>query len=307
MQVGRANFGPRFGFAFDLTGAGRTVIRGGYGLYYEIGNWNESLSGAIGGNPPAALNPSLLNLTSYGAIQPTANILSQPTGPASLINTLPAVWIPSVQNFSLDVQHDFGGNNLLMVSYVGNLGRHLSNQVNINQVAKGASTAVVPALAGAVPDCTTTGVCDVQKVLINSEASSVFFVPYQGYQTIELKNDMASSNYNALQVEFRHPLGHGLTIQTAYTRAHAIDDSTSTYFSTGVDDSNMRRWYATSDLNRTQVFETNFVYALPFFKSSQSALVRTAAGGWTVSGIASFFTGEPVNFQCGINGMSSAP
>jgi hypothetical protein len=163
----------------------------------------------------------------------------------------------------------------------------------------------VPALAGAVPDCTTTGVCDVQKVLINSEASSVFFVPYQGYQTIELKNDMASSNYNALQVEFRHPLGHGLTIQTAYTWAHAIDDSTSAYFSTGVDDGNMRRWYATSDLNRTQVFETNFVYALPLLKSSQSALVRTAAGGWTVSGIASFFTGEPVNFQCGINGMSS--
>jgi hypothetical protein len=100
-------------------------------------------------------------------------------------------------------------------------------------------------------------------------------------------------------------VGHGLTVQTAYTWAHAIDDSTSTYFSTGVDDSNMRRWFATSDLNRTQVFEANFVYALPFFKSSPSPVVRNALGGWTVSGIASFFTGEPVNFQCGINGMSS--
>ena len=305
-QIGHANFGPRFGFAFDPTGAGRTVIRGGYGLYYEIGNWNESLSGAIGGNPPAALNPSLLNLTGYAAIQPTANILSQPTGPASLINTLPGVWkFPSVQNFSLSVQHDFGGNNLLMVSYVGNLGRHLANQVNINQVPKGATTAVVPALAGTVPDCSASGVCDVQKVLINTEASNVFFVPYQGYQTVELKNDTASSRYHALQVEFRHPLGHGLTVQTAYTWAHAIDDSTSTYFSTGVDDSNMRRWYATSDLNRTQVFEANFVYALPLFRSSSSRLLRNALGGWNVSGIASFFTGEPVNFQCGINGMSS--
>jgi hypothetical protein len=306
LKVNHGNVAPRFGFAFDPTGHGRTVIRGGYGIYYEIGNWNESMSGSVGGNPPAALNPTVYNLVGYSAIQPTTNILSQPVGPFSM-STLPGIWkFPSVQNFSLGVQHEFGGNNLLTVSYVGNLGRHLSNQVNINQVPKGATTLSAPGLAGAgITGCSSSGMCDVQQVLINAYEPNTYFVPYQGYGTMELKEDGAISNYNALQVGFRHAMGHGLTLQTAYTWAHALDDSTSTYFSSGVDDTNQRRWYTTSDINRTQVFTANYIYALPFFRKSANRLERSALGGWTFSGITSFFTGEPVNFGCGINGMSS--
>jgi hypothetical protein len=118
-----------------------------------------------------------------------------------------------------------------------------------------------------------------------------------------MKQNTAVSNYNALQISFRHT-SHGLTLQTAYTWSHAIDDSTSTYFTT-VDDSNFGRWKATSDLNRTHVLQMNFIYALPFFKNSSSAVARQALGGWQVSGIGSFFTGQPVNFGCGISGFST--
>jgi hypothetical protein len=305
LHVGDKNLAPRFGFSWDPTGRGKTAIRGGYGIYYEIGNWNESMSGAIGGNPPAALTPSLFNLAGYSAIRPTANILSQPVGPASIF-TLPQVWkFPSVQDFSLGVQHDFGGNSILTVSYVGNIGRHLANQQNINQVPKGATTSVVPALTGSAAGCSAPGVCNVQQVLMNDQAPNIFFVPYQGYGSIGLKEDAAYSNYNALQAGYSHAFNHGLTLQAAYTWSHALDDSTSTYFTTGVDDSNMRRWYGTSDLNRTQVFVTNFVYNLPFFASSTHALARDVLGGWSLSDITTLFTGEPINFLCGINGMSS--
>ena len=104
----------------------------------------------------------------------------------------------------------------------------------------------------------------MQQVLINNQASNIFFVPYKGYGTMELKEDDAFSDYNALQVEFRHTFGHGLSIQMAYTWARTLDDS------------NMHRWYATSDLNRTQVFVTNYVYPMPFFKNAASALASNA-------------------------------
>jgi len=151
--------------------------------------------------------------------------------------------------------------------------------------------------------CDANGNCDIEDTLIGPGGNSnVFFVPYRGYGTMTGKQNTAVSNYNSLQVSFRHDVGHGLTLQAAYTWAHAIDNSTSTYFSTGIDDNtDLSRWKATSDLNRAQVVEMSFIYEMPFFKHANSAVTRQALSGWTISGIPSFYTGEPVNFiTCGI-------
>jgi carboxypeptidase family protein len=308
---------PRVGFAFDPTGAGKTVIRGGYGFYFEIGNGDESNTEGLEGNPPVALAPTGYNITGYQNIVPGAN------GPPT-ISTLPyhQKW-PSVQQFSLGVQHEFPGNNLLSLSYVGSLGRHLATERNLDQVPVGISTANAPALKGLVgtnsgtpsqgipgelglPLCDAAGNCDVQTTLIYNEAPSIYFVPYRGYSAIWMKQNTAVSNYNSLQVSFRHAFSHGLIFQGSYTWSHAIDDSTSTYFGTGVDDNyQLSRWRATSDLNRSQVLVMNYIYDLPFFKHASSSLLRSALGGWEISGITSFFTGEPVDIYCGINGLST--
>jgi hypothetical protein len=113
-----------------------------------------------------------------------------------------------------------------------------------------------------------------------------------------------------LQADFRHTTGYGLTLQAAYTWAHLIDNSTSAYFVYGTNASvdanyNLNRWKGTSDLSRTHVLELNYVYSLPFFKNSHNGFARQALGGWQVSGITSMFTGEPVDFGCGVSGYST--
>jgi hypothetical protein len=311
------NFAPRFGFAYDPWGTGKTVLRGGYGIYFESGNGNEAQTEGGEGNPPAALSPSGFDILGYSNIVPGA---IGPTGYTSIPYS--QGW-PYVQQFNFNIQHQFGANDLLEVAYVGSLGRKLARQRNISEIPLGVGVMNVPVLAGTSgsdgtglglnPSCDASGNCNVQALLINQVVPSTFFQPYQDYNNILQKENTAVSSYNALQMNFRHSAGHGLTLQAAYTWSHAIDDSTSAWQETigSIDDQQLSRWKGTSSLNRTQVLQLGYIYELPFFKNSSHKLAKGSLGGWEVSGISSFFTGEPISngtsqdFNCGVTGFSS--
>ena len=305
------NFAPRFGFAFDPWGDGKTVIRGGYGLYFESGNGNEAQTEGGEGNAPSAWAPSGSNILGYSSIVPGA---FGPTGYTAIPYS--QGW-PYVQQYNFNIQRQFGSNDLLEVAYVGALGRKLARARNISEIPLGVGVMNVPALAnttgtdksglGLNPSCDASGNCNVQALLINQIEPSYFFQPYQDYNNITMKQNTAVSSYSALQANFRHTVGHGLTLQAVYTWAHAIDNSTSTYeYNFGsIDDQQLSRWKATSDLNRTQVVQLSYIYELPFFKNSSNKFAKGSLGGWEISGISSFFTGEPVDFNCGVTGFNS--
>jgi hypothetical protein len=284
---------PRFGFSYDPTGSGKTAIRGGYALTWDPSNPGQTDAG-FWGNPPTLTVLYSYNVVGFDNIGPGA------LGPSSFNNVPRSEKFPQVDQFSLGVQHEFPGNNLLSVSYVGSLNRYLQVSRNINQVPIGVGTVNVPALAN-TPGCGSTGNCDVQNILMNNLEPSIFFVPYRGYTSIGQRENTGVSHYDSLQANFRHTFGRGLTFQAIYTWSHNIDNVTTN----GVNDYDLSRWRGNSLLDRPQSLVMNYVYLLPFFGHSTNAFVHNALGGWQVNGITSFQSGAPLDVSCGIAGMSS--
>ena len=124
-----ATFGPRIGFAYDLTGSGKTIVRGGFGIMYERIQGNDMYN--AGPNIPFSLNVDLNNVELQNP-----NILLS-TGAAPTFQTIKAADItgldinnykPSASTqYSAGVQHSFGAKTVLSVSYVGNQNRHLND------------------------------------------------------------------------------------------------------------------------------------------------------------------------------------
>lgn len=292
---------PRFGFAWDPTGSGKTVIRGGYALSWDTSNAHMTASSRFG-NAPATADLTAYNIVGYQNVVPGA------LPPVALASQLFHQGLPQIQQFSLGVQHQFRGNNFLSVSYVGTQGRFLQQALNLNQIQVGVGVKNVPALAG-TPGCDASGNCNVQSILMHTEEPTIFFAPYRGYTSIEQMQATGNSNYNSLQVNFRHNVGHGLMFQTIYTWSHTLDDllggGGTGQFSNGVNDYDMSRWYGTSGLNQAQVLVFNYIYQLPFFAHASNPFIRSSLGGWQISGITTFETGPPITLTCGISGMAS--
>jgi hypothetical protein len=274
-----ANFGPRLGFAYDLTGAGKTVIRGGYGLTYERIQGNDMYNGAVNppGDPDPTLNGALLGSPgtdlASGATISAAALPILPLGVTGIATHYPP---PRSSQYSLGVQQAIGANAVFNVSYVGSQGRHENYYQAIN----------LPPLA-ALPGEVSAGALNFETVT------------YPGIGNMRLAFDGANSHYNSLQMSLTGKIHRDLHLQVAYTAARAYDETTST--GSGGDLENATNPYVgpsydygPSVYNRNNVFFANFVYDLPFFRDSNH-LTKAVLGGWELAAIVTAESGAPIN------------
>ena len=284
------NFGPRIGFAYDLTGRGTTVLRGGFGAMFERIQGNDMYQ--AGGNNLFGGTTSLSNVSlsnPHTGIDQTNQTISTASLPVT-VNSITELDAKNYKNptsyqYSLGIQHQFGRQTVLSTSYVGDQNRYQSYRQEINLAPASLLTTFVA----------------------NSTAAAQYNrdVPYLGYHSINVETNGANSNYNSLQTDLRSKI-HDLTLQFGYTYSRALDPTTGTG-GDGFDLNNVSNPYCgwkcdmgPSIFDRTHVAFWNFIYDVPFFRNSSNGFLKNAVGGWQLSAIVTMETGAPINL--GVSG-----
>jgi hypothetical protein len=250
MYNGQHTWSPRVGFALAVTP--KTVIRGGYGLFYDRIQGNPTFYTL--NNPPYVGSAQFTN-GNLNNIAAGSSVIA-PWGTIQTID--PHLKIPYSQQFSFGIQQELPQGLFLEASYVGSLGRHLLDEPDINQ-PRFDVIATVP-----------------------STTSANTIRPYVGYSTIQQFESRATNNYNALQLHLTRRKGRA-TFTAAYTFSKNLGDAASDT-SNNRDYFNVRAYYGPLDFDVTQVFVGTFVWDFPSLKN-QSRFLRAPVGGWQLSGV----------------------
>jgi hypothetical protein len=274
VQVNKKNFGPRLGFAYSLDS--KTVIRGGYGIYY-------SLFERIGSEDQLALNPPfLINKTLASNKTP---VLKPETGfPANFLDpstidfgNLTSFHIramnqddptPMVQQWSFGVQRQIGNSWLAEVNYVGTRSTHLDVLSDFNQ----------PTIVGNV----STGVA-----------------PYSNFGYVEYTSPLGAGKYNGLEATLSRRFSNGLSMRLAYTYSRSLDNTPEELESNSGAAPNGRNyaaWYGPSDFDIPHRVALSYVYDLPFGNGRRfvnSGVLAKIIGGFQTSGVYTYYSGHP--------------
>jgi hypothetical protein len=281
---------PRVGFSEDLSGNGRTVLRGGFGIFYERLQGND-IYGLSNANLPYEYTPVAGSVyytkptCSWESTSPTSNPANcgnpakLPIYPASLTTLDTTYKAPGAAMYSLGVQHQLQQSVVMVVQYVGNLGWHQNVDIPVNNfpLSTPYSLRALSASTG-LPGATYP-------------AGSNEIRTYPGFGAITQETNNTNNTFNGLEASVRVQNRYGVSGELDYTYSHAID-LTDTDLQTVWNPWNLRYEKGSTGYDRRQILQGNYIYGLPIFNKTQG-LAHSLLGGWQLAGTFVTESGEP--------------
>ena len=286
-----ANVSPRVGFSFSPQWAKTTVLRGGFGMFFDTPNANPFLDNRPGNSAPNGLegNPGgadpvytlatnnsrvVAGQSIFPVVSTSTTSLCSPASPCGVFSVDRNFKTPYNFNYSLQIEQSIGSFGLFQVGYVGSQGRRLLSLLNINQPYLGGPTTSVQ-YQGETFDGVT------QRPYISS---------YPQYGDINQVESIGTSNYNSLQTVFKIRGYRGLTTQFSYTWSHNLDEVTMFRGQLPQDSTNFKGDYGNSDYDTRNGFVGYANYSVPSFRGP-----KLLTNGWELNTVIALKTGEPIN------------
>lgn len=274
------NFAPRVGVAWTPFADRKTVVRGGYGLFYDViavaffaanTGWPSGNGGSAGvGHNPGGASP-VYTITQRGVtIQDGVPVFgTSPSPPYGAFSVSQDLELPSVQSFNANVERQIGPSTIVQVGYVGTRGKNLPISRDINA-----------AIAG------TTGTLQSRRP---------YNAAYPNLAAINQLETVGKSRYNALQVSMIQGAWHGLSGRANYTFGHARDNGSEARNTLVMNALDIEADWGDSDFDVRHIFTAGFSYEIPAFVKSR------LGEGWQVNAIVTMESGIPFNIRSGTN------
>jgi hypothetical protein len=300
----RNNFAPRFGFAWDMLGKGKLVMRGAFGIFYDIEDGALNLQ--FGGEAPFGQVTQIFP-TQYTGI--TTDAIADPFTPFGLPNPYPTggkigstFGVPAIQfayvvdphfrtpyseNVNYGLQYQVTPDTMIEADYVGSFSRKTVATTDVNAPVQSIMQQQFANFGFTNPDCARPLAACPDPTNPNSSPTGA----------LQLFTDLSSGTSSSNQFQFTvdKRFSHGFNIRGAYTFAHTIDDQSGFRYNSSVytDPFNHAFDRASANFDVRQRLVISGIWKLPLAQRIQNGFARKVLEGWETSGIASFQTGTP--------------